>query len=277
MKKNLFGEIFASIVLALCFAAAITAQDLTVSTQEEITADVKSVVCKDNERLDSVKTLFKKMGAKDSEMKVEKIKDVENLVVVLKGKTDEKVIIGAHYDKALVGCGVLDNWTGIVVMANVYRTMREAETEKTYVFVAFGKEETGLVGSREMARAIPREKRGEYCAMVNFDSLGHNYPRIMTNISDEKLTDLAKETADETKLPFTKAPLANANSDSDSFRRNGIPAITIHGMNGDWKGFLHSSNDKIENVNMKAVYVAYRYGLNYIVKFDTRGCADFRN
>lgn len=276
MKKNTFGEILAGIGLSLCFAAAIMAQDLTVSTQDDIETDVKSVVCKNEERLDSVKTLFKKMGAKDGEMKVEKIKDVENLVVTVKGKTDEKVIVGAHYDKVSAGCGVLDNWTGIVVMANIYRTLREAETEKTYVFVAFGKEETGLVGSREMARAIPRDKRGEYCAMVNFDSFGHNYPQVMTNISDEKLTDLAKETADEIKLPFAKAPIQDASSDSDSFRRNSVPAITIHGLNGNWQNFLHSSNDKIENVNMKAVYVAYRYGLNYVVKVDGKGCGEFR-
>lgn len=276
MKKNLAGEIFAVIVLVLCSATGIAAQSATVSTEEEITTDVKSVVCKNTERLNSVKALFKKMGAADEEMKVEKIDDVENLIVIKKGKTDEKVVIGAHYDKTSDGCGVIDNWTGIVVMANIYRTLKTVDTQKTFVFVAFGKEELGLLGSREMARAIPKEKRGEYCAMVNFDSFGHAYPQVMTNISDEKLTVLAKETAEEIKLPFSKAVIENASSDSESFRQQKIPGISIHGLNDKWQNFLHSSNDKIENVNMKAVYISYRYGLNYLAKIDAKGCGDFR-
>lgn len=276
MKNNLFGEIFAGMMLLLCFAAITGAQKPVVSTEDEITADVKSVTCKNGERLDAVRNLFKKMGAGDEEIKVEKIKDVENLVVVKKGKTDEKVVIGAHYDKTSDGCGVLDNWTGIVVMANIYRTMKAVDTQKTYVFVAFGKEELGLLGSNEMARAIPKEKRDEYCAMVNFDSFGHAYPQVMTNISDEKLTILAKETADEIKLPFAKARIEGASSDSESFRQQKIPGISIHGLNDKWQNYLHSSNDKIESVNMKAVYIAYRYGLNYLIKVDAKGCADFR-
>lgn len=265
-----------AIAFVFVFICAASAQTAKVATENEITEDVKAVVCKNDDRLASVKKLFSKMGATDEEIKIEKIKDVENLVVVKKGKTNETVVIGAHYDKTSDGCGVIDNWTGIVIVANIYRTMRDLDTQKTYVFAAFGKEEIGLLGSKEMSRAIPKEKRAEYCAMVNFDTFGLAYPQVMTNISDEKLTNLAKETSDEMKLPFSKAAIEGASSDSESFRSQKIPAISIHGMNDKWQQYLHSSKDKVENVNMKSVYIGYRYGLNYLVKIEAKGCVDFR-
>ena len=144
------------------------------STEDNIKEDLKLNVCEDKERLAAVKLLFKKFGATDDEIIIEKFKNVENLVVTKKGKTGETVIVGAHYDKTSEGCGAIDNWTGIVIIANLYKTLRNFSTEKTYLFVAFGKEELGLVGSEAMARAIPKEKRAGYCSMVNFDSFGFN-------------------------------------------------------------------------------------------------------
>jgi Zn-dependent M28 family amino/carboxypeptidase len=216
------------------------------------------------------------MGAADAEIKIEKVKNVENLIVTRKGKTSEIVIIGAHYDKTSDGCGVIDNWTGIVILANLYRTIKDFNTEKTYVFAAFGKEELGLLGSDEMARAIPKEKRADYCAMVNFDSFGFSYPQVMKNISDSKLADLAKEVSGELKIPFATAAIEFASSDSESFRKQKIPAISIHGLSDKWQEYLHGTKDKIENVNTESVYIGYRFGLNFLAKIDSNSCGAFR-
>lgn len=265
-----------SIFLVLILSLPIAAQTTKFSTEEEIKKDINAVVCKNDERLEAVKKLFQNAGATDAEMKVEKAKSVENLIVTLKGKTEETVVIGAHYDKVAAGCGAIDNWTGIVILANLYRTMKDFSTQKTYVFAAFGKEELGLLGSDEMARSIPKEKRENYCAMINFDSFGFTYPQAMSNISDGKLIELAKETAKELNLPFGKAAIELASSDSDSFRQQKIPGISFHGMSGNWQNYLHSAADKVENVNAKSVYIGYRYGLIYLSKVDAKGCGDFR-
>ena len=124
------------------------------------------------ERREEVKKLFLKMGAPESDIVFEKLDDVENVVVTKKGKTDETIVIGAHFDKTETGCGAIDNWSGIVIVANLYRTMKDFTTQKTYKFVAFDKEELGLLGSDAMAKKIPKEERANYCAMVNFDSFG---------------------------------------------------------------------------------------------------------
>ena len=273
-SKKLILTLF--LLLAATLNASAQAAKVHISTEAEIKEDIAANVCKNDARLEAVKKLFKKMGATDAEIKVEKVKNVDNVIVTKKGKTDETVVVGAHYDKVSDGCGAIDNWTGIVVLANLYRTIKDFDTQKTFVFAAFGKEELGLLGSREMAESIPKEKREQYCAMINFDSFGLTYPQAMTNISDSKLIDLAKEISKEMKIPFADAGIPNASSDSESFRRQKIPAISIHGMSASWQEYLHSAKDKVENVNTQTVYIGYRYALNFLAKIESKGCADFR-
>jgi len=273
MKKTL-AVLF--LILNLSVANFAQKADENFSTEDNIKDDLKLNVCKNEERLEAVKQLFKKMGASDDEIKIEKFKNVENLVVTKKGKTEEIIIVGAHYDKTDDGCGVIDNWTGVVIIANLYRTLRKFSTEKTFVFVAFGKEEIGLVGSNAMAKEIPKEKREKYCAMVNLDSFGFAYPQVMTNISDKKLRDLAKEVSGEMKLPFSEAPIEFASSDSESFRKQKIPAITIHGLSDRWEEYLHKIKDRLENVNTQSVFIGYRFSLFYLTKIDGAACGAFR-
>lgn len=273
MKKTLAGFFFIYSFAVLSFAQK---EIEKFSTEDEINQDLKLNVCGNKERLDAVKKLFKKMGATDDEIKIEKFKDVENLVVVKKGKTEETVIVGAHYDKTSDGCGAIDNWTGVVIIANLYRTLKQFSTLKTYVFVAFGKEEIGLVGSDAMAKGIPKDKRLNYCAMVNLDSFGLAYPQVMTNTSDSKLIDLAKAVSKDMKLPFSQASIELASADSESFRRQKIPAISIHGLSNKWQEYLHRTKDKLENVNAQSVSIGYRFSLLYLTKIDENSCGAFR-
>src|SRR5947207_662560 len=174
VKSKIF--ILLALVSALGVMVASQTKGAPSSTVAELTEQLKAAPCKNSERMASAEQLFRAAGAADSDIAVDKIKDIQNLVVTKKGKRSETIIIGAHYDKADEGCGAIDNWTGLVIIANLYRTLRETPTEKTYLFVAFDKEEKGLLGSDAMAKNIPKESRTNYCSMVNLDSFGFNYP-----------------------------------------------------------------------------------------------------
>src|SRR5688572_5447914 len=117
------------------------------------------------------------MGAPASDISVEKFDGVENITLLKRGSTPEVIVIGAHYDKVSHGCGAIDNWTGVVAIAHLYRTIKDQPLKKSVLFVGFGREEDGLVGSKEMVRAIGKEGRARYCAMVNIDSLGLGVPQ----------------------------------------------------------------------------------------------------
>lgn len=247
-----------------------------MSGPERMKEDFVAVPCRDAERLAAVKSLFGRAGASPSDVNVEAYKNVENLVVVLKGESDEKLVVGAHYDKVSDGCGALDNWTGVVALAHLYRALKDLPLRKTVVFVAFGKEERGLVGSRAMAGAISKEQAAQYCAMINLDSLGLSPPQAADNLSSGRLVDFTAALAKEMKIPFRHAAVAGADADSRPFLGKKIPAVTIHGLDNDWKRVLHSRQDQASKVNVENVYLGYRLALAMVARLDLSPCAAYR-
>ena len=271
-------------VCQLLFSSVAFAQEaegvskLRLSTPEEIRSEFDSVPCKNGDRLKTVKALFERMGAKPEEIAVEKVRGVENVVIrkAAAKDTSEKIVVGAHYDKVPDGCGAIDNWTGIVALAHIYRSVKDLPFKKNVIFVAFGREEEGLVGSSGMAGGIKKEEAAEYCAMINIDSLGMGVPATLDNVSSKKLIEFTVALAKEMKVPFTQATINGASSDSASFISKKIPAVTIHALSAEWRQTLHSSNDKAAKINHESVYVGYRVALALLFRVDSADCQAFR-
>lgn len=269
----------APFALALLLAAGCSAaQDPAskISTPEDIAKDFATVPCDDKDRLAAVRALYERAGASASDITLDQHDNVENLVVTKKGASPEKIVIGAHYDKTSEGCGAIDNWTGQVALTHLYRTLKDIPLKKTLVFVAFGREEKGLIGSRAMTRNIDTVQAAGYCAMINIDSLGLGPPQVADNMSSKKLARFTGELAKEMEIPFGHASIGRANSDSSSFVAKKIPAVTIHGLNNDWSTILHSKHDQVAKVNAASVYLGYRLALAMIVKLDASACDAYR-
>lgn len=249
---------------------------INISTPEQIANEFKEVPCKDEERLNAVKALFEKAGATPSEVSIVKYKNVENLVVLKRGASEEKIVVGAHYDKVSDGCGAVDNWTGIVTLVHLYKTLKEVPIQKTILFVAFGKEEKGLIGSAAMAGSISKDQVKEYCAMINIDSLGLGAPQVARNMSSIKLEEAAARLAKDMKMRFFNASIEGADSDSSSFIKKGIPALTIHGLTNEWSSILHSGKDQPAKVNSDGVYLGYRLALALLATVNETPCGSFR-
>lgn len=269
--------ILASLIFLLAPASSRALSDaLSISTPEQIKAEFESVPCKNDDRLGAARALFEKAGAPADDISVEKYKNVENLVVRKKGATEEKIVVGAHYDKVADGCGAVDNWTGVVTLAQLYKSLKGVSLKKTFVFVAFGKEEEGLVGSHAMVNAIGKEQAAQYCEMINIDSLGMGAPQVADNMSNRKLGDFAGVLAKEMKMPFGHTTIEGANADSSSFLDRKIPALTIYALGNDWRSVLHSRNDQPSRVNAESVYLGYRLALALAVRLDAAACDEYR-
>jgi len=247
-----------------------------LATPETFKNEFASVPCAENERMDAAKSLFEKMGATDAELKVEKYKRAKNLVLRKPGVGAGTIVIGAHYDKVEKGCGAVDNWTGVVTVANLYRTLKDVPLKKTVLFVAFGNEEQGLFGSHAMVDAIDKTELNQYCAMINVDSLGLKTPQGLDNTSSRKMIQLAESLAKELQMPFSHASVSGSDADSSSFLKRKIPALTIHGMSRDWSTILHTRNDQASRVNPDDVYLGYRLALAMMLRVDQSDCAAFR-
>jgi Iap family predicted aminopeptidase len=254
--RQAFTVMLALLILLLVPASSSTQyRGVSISTPDEIKAEFDSVLCKNEERLSAAKVLFEKAGAHASDIVVEKYRSVENLVVRKPGTSQEIIVIGAHYDKVSAGCGAVDNWSGVVTIAHLYKSLKDAPLTKTMLFVAFGKEEEGLIGSHAMVGAISKDQLAQYCEMINIDSFGLAVPQVADNMSSKKLGAFTADLAREMKLPFNHASIVGADGDSSSFLSKKIPAITLHGLNNDWSSVIHSRNDQASKINAVSVYL----------------------
>jgi len=265
-------------VLLLSPAPFIWGEDIApvISTVEQIQDDFSNLRCSNKDRPAAVRELLEKMGAPAEAVSVEKLGSVENIVIRQTGMTAETIIIGAHYDLAALGCGAVDNWSGIVAMAHLYRSIRTLPLQKSVLFVAFGKEELGLIGSKAMVQAIPKAEVSRYCAMINIDSFGLALPFALKNASSPRLVALAEETAAAMKIPFNTVPIYNADADSSPFVAKKIPAVTLSGLTSNWQSILHTTNDQKTKVNPTSVYLGYRLALTMWYKLDQATCEAYR-
>jgi hypothetical protein len=254
----------------------VVASEISYSTQEQLLADAVLAPCNNDDRLDAARQLFIRSGAEPAAIQVIEAGKYKNLVVSLPGSGPGFVVVGAHYDKVREGCGAVDNWTGITLVAHLYKTARQLRPQRTFVFVAFGGEEAGLKGSRAMVDAIPKPARVSYCAMINFDSFGLGQPQILEDISSPKLTALVGRVAEESKVPFSSARLGIGDSDSTPFKQAGIPAVTLHGLSNEWNKVIHSGNDQVARIHGASLYLGYVLALNVMARLDGCDCAEFR-
>jgi len=257
-------------------AKALAEKTPTLSTVEQLQEDLKNAPCRSSERLKAAQAIFTKMGATPDSMTIENPGGIKNLVIKQNGKPDEIIVVGAHYDKTIQGCGAIDNWTGIVTIAHVFRTLKETNPNKTILFVAFGDEEEGMLGSKAMVGKFRKEDLGHYCAMINIDSLGMTEPHVATNMSTKQMQAIASEVGKSIGIPVTESPINGGDSDSSSFSDRKIPALTIDGLTRDWSKVLHTANDQTSRIDPKLVYQGYKLTLAVIDKIDKSECSAFR-
>ena len=274
-KRLLAGLVLTTLASCAGRTPAQVRTQATIASEAEIRDDLAKAPCNNEERLDAVRALFSQLGATDTDVSVAAFKHTENLVATVKGSGSGFIVVGAHYDKANKGCGAVDNWTGIVILAHLYRTLRVSAPSKTILFVAFGREEDGLVGSRAMVNAINKKDRDSYCSMVNLDSFGFARPQVLENVSTPKLAAFAEEVARENNVPFASAAV-DAGADSTSFRDKGIPAVTLHGLSNTGLALIHTAGDQVDQVNAGSVHIGYQFALMLIARLDRCDCNAFR-
>jgi len=81
-----------------------------------------------------------------------------NLMASNSGNLDKvKIIIGAHYDSVPKSPGADDNASAVAGMLAVARALSRTGTP-SIAFIAFNREEDGLLGSKDFVQNLPKEK-----------------------------------------------------------------------------------------------------------------------
>lgn len=210
--------------------------------------------------------------------------ETQNVVAMLRGTdpkyANEYIVIGAHYDHLGMGemggsrnpgqhavhNGADDNASGVVAMLEIAQKLasEQIKIKRSIVFVAFGAEEKGLIGSQRFVDSalIPIEN---IKAMINLDMVGRLRNRELevhgakTSLeADSILNKLNSDSLFHLKL----VPDGFGPSDHASFYSKNIPVFFIHtGLHEDY----HTPNDDVALLNIEGMQqvASYTYRLAF--------------
>jgi len=186
-------------------------------------------------------------------------------VCVLPGASDKRIVVGAHYDKADEGDGVVDNWTGIVLTAKLLAYFQPLTPGYTWEFAVFGEEEPGMVGSG----AFLREHRhaDDIIAMVNIDTFGIG-PVTVDRRSDKSLECLAGRVGAALDIDVRFNRLTETTGDWAPFRGRGISVLNLNSLDRAGLRVIHSRRDRLDAVDEDRMRETYRFLVTLLVNLD---------
>ena len=190
--------------------------------------------------------------------KTEKKVTTHNIIAVIPGKDKrlkhEYIVVGSHYDHLGMGGqgsgsrrpdtlgvhpGADDNASGDAVVLELAKYFKKARSPRSLVFMFFGAEEQGLVGSKQFLewlkhdnrqrRNLPDSVKG-IVAMVNLDMVGRmrdNALSVSGTGTSSGFKALAEEIAEAQNLHVSCVPDGYGPSDQASFVAVDIPVLFL--------------------------------------------------
>ena len=190
-----------------------------------------------------------------------------NVIAVLNGTQypDSACILGSHYDD-IVGTsgnaftfapGAHDNASGTAATLEVARVMKNKgfEPDKSIVFIAFGAEELGLMGSNSFS-ANPGQFGNKIAFVLNNDMIAYDPDKdpatwkvnILDYPNSKGLRSFAeKQIVKYTGLGYINNNLYNKQSDSYPFSQRGYKALFFSSVETD--PYYHTVSDTQSNLN----------------------------
>ncbi|MBR3018422.1 MAG: Zn-dependent exopeptidase M28 [Clostridia bacterium] len=189
-----------------------------------------------------------KSGAKTAKITVEQDEytgESHNVVAELPGRTDEWIVLTAHFDTVPLSRGSYDNMSGCVGLLCIMDAMKGKQYRYGLRFVFCGSEERGLLGSKAYVR--DHEKELDKIALnINLDMIGTYMGRFIARVSaEDALVSYVSYLGAE--LGFGIAPRQGVySSDSTPFADKGVPALSFARIAGPNQGVIHNRYDNPE-------------------------------
>ncbi|MBS1828324.1 MAG: M28 family peptidase [Acidobacteria bacterium] len=225
---------------------------------------------KTQERFQRLGALFEQTGCPDlREQKVSGSRE-PNLICIVAGNTPNttRIVVGAHYDSA-GGDGVIDNWTGAILLPSLAEFMRAKPRRHSFHFVGFAAEERGLWGSKEYLSSMKKAERTSIAAVITMDSLGLSATKCWPNSSSKQLMKMGAHVALAMRLGFAGVNVdAVGNTDSTVFHRAGIPVLSLHSLTQDTWQIINSRRDVWDSLSWKDYYDTHRFVSALLVYLD---------
>jgi Iap family predicted aminopeptidase len=153
-----------------------------------------------------------------------------NVIAELPGRSEETIVVGAHYDSVWHGPGVIDNASGVEGVRRIAERFVGKQHERTLVFVAFASEEIGLIGSQHLVREWKvRGRLKSVVGCVNLDCIAHG-DKLELMVGPDELRGRALEATRrlglDKKYELTVTE-PGGGTDHYYFAQEKIPAVSI--------------------------------------------------
>ena len=175
----------------------------------------------------------------------------QNVLGMVKGKNSKKtIVLSAHYDhlgqmgKEAYFPGANDNASGVAMLLYLAKYYSENQPACNLVFMAFGGEEAGLLGSRHYVNN-PLFPLKDIHFLLNLDIMGTGEEGITVvngAVFTKQFAKLTKINAKKKYLAKIKVRGKAANSDHYFFSEKGVPAFFVYTMGG--VSYYHDVYDK---------------------------------
>jgi hypothetical protein len=261
-----------SIAAALAFALVTIsfATDISVSLAPEalVKSRLEDGVVKQRERQAVILDMFKQAGCAVQEQRLDKRAD--NVICTLPGSNPSTIIVGAHFDFADAGKGIVDDWTGAALLPSLYEALKNKPRTHTFVFVAFAGEERGLLGSKAFLQTLGTEQRPLPVAFVNLECLGLTPPKVWRSRATPVLVKRLAEVAAAIHVSVQGENVDKiGDDDSHPFLDAQVPVITLHSLTQETFRVLHTQDDRLAAVHLDYYYAAYRLAAYYLAYLDS--------
>ena len=181
----------------------------------------------------------------------------QNVFGFLPGKTNKVLLFTAHYDGQGINNGIVypsanDNLSGVYVLLKVAEELKKRPKRNlSYLFIAFGAEEIGLIGSDYFLSNLPIEK-DTIIGAINFDTVSTYSEKMLIEAFDENsiVQNVEKALANYNfgiQIDLSK----RRTSDHYHFSAAGLEALTIAA--DDWLFINHTPEDTFERLNFTAL------------------------
>lgn len=256
---------------ALLFAAQSTAVLVTLTPREIVAARVAAALTDNAQRGAKLRDMFEQAGCPAGQLQLQPVKRVKapNVICTLPGETDRVIVVGAHFDHAERGLGVIDDWSGASLLPSLLECLRTTARRHTFVFIGFTGEERGLLGAYSYVGQIGKEGLRKIAAMIDFDSIGAGPTEVERATADKQLLGRLLNVTGTLKLPLTYVDVFRVgSSDFAVFRAKKVPTLLFHSITQDTLGLLHSTRDNLQALKMDDYYNTYRIAAIYLAYLD---------
>jgi len=211
-----------------------------------------------------------------------------NVVGYLNNNAENTVVIGAHYDhlgmggegslfrgeKPEIHNGADDNASGVAVMLNLIKNLKDVNTNNNYLFIAFSGEEIGLLGSNYYVKN-PTINLKKVNYMINMDMVGRLNKERAIAVYGVGTSPIFGQTVFSNNKDFkiTEKESGVGPSDHTSFYLGDMPVL--HFFTGQHDDY-HRPGDDTEKLNFEGMEDISQYILSIITDLDSQPKLAFR-